>query len=230
MDAATKRILLASAIVSLTSASTPPLLAQTADNSAQVHQQNQDAKNVRLLAAAEPFEALTEQAFTAKPAKARTLVSQVKQAAQKVTPNLSTQEQQQLSERVSEIERAAETNQPHALALASVEGYRVLVSATQNTTVPKAVSLLDYAGFRYSADLKSTPTRWSDMQEAIRFADSQWKSIEMQVGDAKLKKSFPQALMHMAEAVTSRSSQSAHSAVIKELDLVDQLENYFNKH
>ena len=36
----------------------------------------QDAANTKLLAAAEPFEALTEQAFSAKPAEIQNLINQ----------------------------------------------------------------------------------------------------------------------------------------------------------
>jgi molybdenum cofactor biosynthesis protein B len=58
-----------------------------------------------------------------------------------------------------------------------VEGYRLLVSAAPQTKIPTAVNLLDYAGFRYDADLKARPVRWSDLKAAVEFANQQWNSI-----------------------------------------------------
>ena len=46
------------------------------------------------------------------------------------------------------------------IAIAAVEGYRVLVSSVApGANVPTEVNLLDYAGFRYDAGLKTKPTR-----------------------------------------------------------------------
>jgi hypothetical protein len=57
------------------------------------------------------------------------------------------------------------------LALSSIEAYRVLVGAVaDNAKVPTEVSLLDYAGFRYDADLEANPARWGDMAAAVSFA------------------------------------------------------------
>lgn len=113
--------------------------------------------------------------------------------------------------------------------MSAVEGYRILVSATQNAKVPKAVSLLDYSGFRFSADLKSTPKRWADMQKAVRFAKDQWKTIEADVSDRTFKTNFSQTLAGMGKSVKSKSAASAHASVAEELDLVDKLESFFNK-
>jgi hypothetical protein len=70
-----------------------------------------------------------------------------------------------------------------------------------------------------TADLKSNPTRWADMQNAVEFAQEHGRSISGQVSQASLQKSFNSALTRMAAA----------SAVKDEQDLVDKLEFYFSK-
>jgi hypothetical protein len=187
---------------------------------------DQDAANSRLLAAAEPFEVLTEQAFSATSSKLQNLVNEVETAAQKVNALLPADAQSALDKQLSAIKQA---QNPSELALAAVEGYRILVSLPQDTKIPTAVSLLDYAGFRYNANLKSNPTRWTDMQNAVEFAQEQWRSISGQVSRASLQKSFSSALTRMGQAVANKSAKAAASAVKDEQDLVDKLEVYFRK-
>jgi hypothetical protein len=189
---------------------------------------DQDVRNSQLLAAAEQFEVLTEQAFSAKPAKLLKLTAAAEQAANNVQLALSTQELQALDRTLAKITQARKAHKPHELALAAVEGYRILVSGTKNTTVPAAVNLLDYAGFRYQADLRSTPTRWQDMQAAVQFAQQQWQPLKDQITEATLKNEMSAALAGMESAVSKKSAKTAQAEVKKVLDLVDRLESYFN--
>jgi hypothetical protein len=89
--------------------------------------------------------------------------------------------------------------------------------------------LLDYAGFRYDADLKSRPIRWSDMRAAIEFANQQWESISDRITDPALKSKFSATLHQMETAIARKAAAEAKSGVKTELDLVDKLERYFNK-
>jgi hypothetical protein len=197
----------------------PPVLAQTPTAVA----------NSRLLAAAEPFENLTEQAFSASPGKLQSLVSKAEKAAQNVRATLAPDGRSALDQQLSAIKEAEKAKSSSELALAAVEGYRILVSSAQGTKVPTAVALLDYAGFRYNADLRSNPIRWADMQAAVAFAQEQWSSISTQVAQPTLQKSFSNALAHMDQAVAQKSAKGAASSVKDEQDLVDKLEAYFNR-
>lgn len=190
---------------------------------------DRDASNSRLIAAAEPFEALTEQAFTAKGARLDQLISAVQQAADRIRPTLSQQDQAGLQRTLARIHQARQADKPHEMALAAVEGYRTLVSATRNTRVPQAVSLLDYAGFRYQADLTSQPTRWQDMNHAVQFAHRQWQGLAGQVHESRLKNRVGSALSEMETAVQTRSAAQARTSVRTALDLVDELERYFSR-
>ncbi len=190
---------------------------------------DQDAANSQLLAAAEPFEALTEQSFSAKSAQLDSMIAKAEGSASRVNGLLSADEQVVMKQRLKEIKEARTKNERSELALASVEGYRILVSATHTTKVPNAVNLLDYAGFRYDADVKTKPIRWEDMKNANTFATQQWNSIAGAVKDNTLRKKVSDVLQEMESAVSSKSSDRASRAVTTELDLVDKLEAYFNR-
>ena len=192
-------------------------------------EKDQDSANSQLLAAAEPFEALTEQSFSAKPGELDSLISHTEQAATKASSLLPPAAKSDLERRVGEIVAAKNKRERSAVALAAVERYRILVTAAQDTKIPTAVSLLDYSGFRYDTDLKSQPSRWADMQAATDFGRQQWASISGQVTDVKLKNKFDAALQRMAAATSSKSAAGARSAIRAELNLVDKLEAYFNR-
>jgi hypothetical protein len=185
--------------------------------------------NSRVLAAAEPFENLTEQAFSTTSAKLQTLVTKAEKAALNVRATLAGDQQNALDQQLSAVKEAQKAGNRSELALAAVEGYRILVSLAQGTKVPIAVSLLDYAGFRYNADLKSSPVRWADMQSAVEFAQEQWNSISGQVSQPSLQQGFISALVQMGEAVKRQSARAAARSVKNEQDLVDKLETYFNQ-
>ncbi|MEZ5656347.1 MAG: hypothetical protein R3E04_10800 [Sphingobium sp.] len=130
-----------------------------------------DVRRSNILAAAESFEALTEQAQSADTSKLRDLVSKVQNSSRSVSDSLENVARTALSEQVGRIVAAARKNDRTEVALSAVEGYRMLVEAVPNTDViPRAVNLLDYAGFRYQADLAASPIRWNDSQVAWDFA------------------------------------------------------------
>ena len=141
-----------------------------------------DAGSSRIMAAAEPFEALTESAFSADPVKLIDLIATAKSSARAIAPDLSPAARSVLASRLEEIDRARRDGRSADLAIASVEGDRTLIeSAPSSRPVPPQASLLDYAGFRYQADLKAEPVRWRDATEAVGFARRQWSALGPQV-------------------------------------------------
>lgn len=183
-----------------------------------------------ILAAAEPFEKLTETAFSATPAVLDGTIAEVQAAAAGLKGILSQESDSGLRTRLDEIAAARKADNRADLAIAAVEGYRVLVSAVSaSAKVPTAVNLLDYAGFRYDADLKSTPARWDDMTQAVAFGREQWASISQQVTDAALNARMETALADMATAATGRDAAVAAAAAQRELELVDDLEKFFSR-
>ncbi len=187
-----------------------------------------DAQASALMAAAEPFENLTESAFISDTTKLDDFIAKAKSSAAGASKLLSPSEAKVLAGHVAAIESARAGNNRADLAIAAVEGYRTLVSsASSSMKVPKQVSLLDYAGFRYQADLKANPVRWSDTASAVDFADAQWQQIAATVSDAALSRKVSDALAAMRSALQSKNPKAARDASKQELDLVDGLEQYF---
>ncbi|MBI1180302.1 MAG: hypothetical protein GC201_07065 [Alphaproteobacteria bacterium] len=204
-------------------AASAPQLSTPAPNDA-------DAQHSALLAAAEPFENLTEQAATATSGKLDTLIGDARKAGAVVAPSLTAPQHSALDDHLAAIDAANKNGDRTAIALAAVEGYRTLVESASDTgPVPRAVSLLDYAGFRYEADLAATPPHWTDAATAANYATSRWSALGGKVGDTALKDEVARAVGDMNVAAKTQDPSAARSAVGKELDLVDKLEAYFTK-
>lgn len=181
-----------------------------------------------ILAAAEPFEALTETAFSAAPAALDTTIAEVRAAAATVRGRLAADLATQLDARLAAIGAARASDDRAGLAIAAVEGYRVLVSGVSpGAKVPTEVNLLDYAGFRYDADLKAKPARWDDMKQSVAFGREQWAAIAPRVTDAGLAGKMDASLTEMGKAVGARDAKAAAAVAQRELALVDDLETFF---
>lgn len=180
--------------------------------------------NESLRGAAEPFEALTEQAFTAGwPAvdkligDARTALAESARASGKADP---------LEPQLAAIAAARSDRDRVGLALASVEAYRELIEAQDRATAdpPIPVSLLDYAGFRYDALAQAPNVDWAEMARSVEFARSQWDAIRATIHSKAMPGVMSESLAAMAGAVERRDVAAARSAAATELALVDLLE------
>jgi hypothetical protein len=187
-----------------------------------------DAAGARLLAAAEPFEALTEMSFSALGLHLQRLVADADAAAQGARALLPLASQAQIDSKLAEIHRAHKADDKAGLAIASVEAYRILVSAAPTGKVPTAVNLMDYAGFRYDADFRAKPIRWPDMKAAAAYAREQWNSISSKITDRTLTQSVDAALSDMQLAADTQNTFKARRSVSAELGFVDDLEKYFS--
>lgn len=188
------------------------------------------SRDSALYAAAEPFEALTEQAATASSEQLGSLRDDARTAAAGVATSLGAAENRAIDGYLAAVDTAMETGDRSEIALSAVEGYRTLVEATSGSgSVPRNVSLLDYAGFRYQADLAAKPIRWDDATAALGFADQQWAGLQEEVMDESLRNIFDTALGDLRAATDARDATRARAAVAFELNLVDMLEHHFDK-
>lgn len=184
----------------------------------------------KLAAAAEPFEALTEQAFSADATKMAALLADVENAATSIRPVLQQAAAKDLDARIADAKTAIASNKPADIALSAVEGYRLIVSQfPQSSRVPPSVSLLDYAGFRIQADLQAVPTRWEDAAAAMTFAKDQWATVSGRVTDKKLADSFAATLSQLEAAIVQKNLEDAKKTAVSELDQVDDLEKFFGE-
>ena len=185
----------------------------------------------KLRASAEPFENLTEVAFSATLPAIDRAIGEAEAAARKVRGLLPADAMSRMDAEISAMKSARQKGDRAGLALFSIEAYRVLVSnVTDNAKVPIEVSLLDYAGFRCGADLKASPIRWGDMGQAVSFAHENWHKILPRAKSFPVANAFEKALTDMDNAVSKKNDSLAVSSVKAELDLVDELEKAFLKY
>jgi hypothetical protein len=184
--------------------------------------------NKNLRAAAEPFEKLTGISFSAAWQMIDQTIGQAEAAATGVRGLLTRNAAGQLGARIAAIESARQKHDRAELALSSIETYRGLVNVVNdNAKIPSEVSLLDYASFRYDANLKANPIGWDDMARAASFARKTWDALSPRAKASPGATRFEEALTDMDKAVVQRSKSLAASSVKTELDLVDQLEKFF---
>jgi hypothetical protein len=180
-----------------------------------------------LLVAAEPFETLTEMAFSVPGLRLDSAIAIADQAAKRARGSLPQASAAQLDARLAEVHQAYKSDDRPTLAISSVEAYRILVSAARPGKVPTAVKLLDYAGLRYDADFQAMPIRWPDMTEAAAYAHEQWSSISDEITDPALRERVDAAVTDMGLGAEEQNTFKARRSVTAALELVDELEGYF---
>ena len=191
---------------------------------------NQSETATALSAAGEPFEVLAETAFTATPAELDKSILAADGAASMLKTIVPAALSASLQTRLTAIRQARKSDQRVDLSLASIEGFRDIVSAVPGSpAVPINVSLLDYAGFRYDADAQAKPPRWDDMAAATTFARERWATLSGLAPLSKLRTRFGDGLTAMDAAVRAHNVTQARAAARAELAMVDELEAEFPK-
>lgn len=188
--------------------------------------------NDLLLAAAEPFEAITEQAFAGSwsslDATIATGRASMATARRVISPKLGSR----LNEQLVAVETARRDKDRPAIALAAVETYRQLVEAqdANRAAIPIAVSLLDYAGFRFDALAQSPDVDWLAMRETAQYARRQFDVLAPAIKSGALVDVTAQSLAAMDKAVATQDVPFGRSSAATELAIVDLLEEYFVEH
>jgi hypothetical protein len=179
-----------------------------------------------IIAAAEPFEGLTEQAATAPWAQVDGLLSTARAAVGAIRSRLPASSSARVETQLNEIAAARSSQDRLGVALASVEGYRTIVEAQNRATAkpPIPVSLLDYAGFRYDALASARSVDWNAMAQSVAFARQQWSILKPRIKSPAMTGVVESALDGMSAAVKTRNVAFARSAAATELSLVDLLE------
>lgn len=195
-------------------------------NTAPAANQPPGSVNAALRAAAEPFEVLTESAFGGDWSKIEGMIAAAQAAAADLRQDLPASNAARLSKQLATIVDAKASKDQVGLALAAVEGYRILVESQDPASAapPVAVSLLDYAGFRYNALAQAPTVDWQKMAGTMTFALEQWSKLAPMIESAATPGVIDAALASMTRAVDRQDVAAARSAAAIELALVDLLE------
>ena len=159
------------------------------------------------MSSASPFEDLTEFAVAVDELGMDRALADIEGAARVVRPILELGRRQRFDSLLASIRAAREAGTYTEVALNSVEGYRVLVGGLHDEapTVPKAVSLLDYAGFRLSVLASSETPDWVSIRVTMEQARGFWASIAMRVENKGLRDAMNTTIDGIEHAVSAPS-------------------------
>ena len=188
-------------------------------------------QNEKLLAATDPYEGLTESAIEGDAAKVAKGLKAAKSAASATRTLLSPNAAGRFDTLLAETTSAQAKSNMVAVALASAELYKLLVTACDPAAlaVPAEVNLLDYVGFRSTALLKAAKPDWSALAATAQEGNALWTKIRIRVTDQKLQSGMDQALAGLTTAAAKQDAVLAATSAKQDLDLVDELEHFFAK-
>jgi hypothetical protein len=184
-----------------------------------------------LLAAASPFEDLTEAALAHDAQGMRQALKIYGEQAATVNQVLPAPARQEMASLITKIRQAEQQGNNQSVALNSVEAYRVLVEALdpQSLVVPIQVSRLDYVGFKLKVLLAATPPDWSSIQKTSEAAGLHWHALGSHVADKGLHDAVKTVMAGLNQAIGSQNVEMAVFAAQMDLALVDLLEEYFQR-
>ena len=182
--------------------------------------------------ASEIAEQLSESAPTVDAAAFAKSMSDLSALNARLSTSLSPVRQKALDAFVAGIRGAWTAGDRSALAVQSIEAYRLLQEALPRgpRAVPVQVALLDYVGFKVNALLASSSTDWARIADTVHEAQTWWTAIEPHTSDATLKEGMNRTLLGMKEAADQKDAKVMHFAADMELILVDGLETFFLAH
>lgn len=188
--------------------------------------------NRKVLAALEPFEALTEAALTGNAAKVGRAFEAAQGSRADARSLLSDADAARLDEAFAGLEAADSGRDYVGEALQAAELYKLLVLSldTAGLTAPiREVNLLDYVGFRITALLRAAPPDWAAIAATAEEAGACWAAIRDRVGDHRLQGRMDRAQKGIAGGAQAQDAVLTRASVQNDLDLVDELEAYFAK-
>ena len=187
--------------------------------------------NQVLLAAASPFEDLTESALANDARGMRQALKAYGDQAEGVNKALSPPARQAMAALLVRIRRAESKGDNQSVALNAVEAYRVLVESLNpnGLVVPIQVAKLDYVGFKLKVLLAASPPDWPAIQKTGAEAAGHWHALEPRVGDKGLRDAVKTMLTGLRQATVTNNAEMAVFAAQMDLGLVDLLEGYFER-
>jgi hypothetical protein len=187
--------------------------------------------NQVLLAAASPFEDLTESALANDTRGMRQALKAYSEQASAVNKVLSVPGRQEMASLLAAIRRAESKGDHQSVALNAVEAYRVLVESLNpdGLVVPIQVAKLDYVGFKLKVLLAASPPDWPAIQITGEEAAGYWHALETRVADKGLRDAVKTLLTGLRQATMTSNAEMAVFAAQMDLALVDLLEGYFER-
>lgn len=185
-----------------------------------------------LAGGAEIFENLTEAAPVMDAVAFKKSLAEFETLSPSISAHLSPDRKKRLDFLVTGVRNAWQKGDRGAMAIQSIEIYRLLEESIDHSgqPVPVEVPMLDYAGFKLKALLLSKQPDWKQVSKATQEASAWWAAIETHITDKSLGEAMAHTIAGLNEAVTRKDSRLLRFAAEMDLILVDGLEAFFNSH
>jgi hypothetical protein len=201
------------------------LLAQNRPASA-VKDANRSAK---LADAASITEDLIDFALDGKAASVAERVAAMRKTLPTLRPLLSDRDITTLEHQVTEMEQASLKSEVLGTALAAVEAYRTIESATdaRRGPVPMEVAMIDYSGFKLSILAAMPAADWPAITATAGEAERFWAELAKKIQDTSIRNLGRAIHIGLKGAVERKDIDGVKFAAKIQLEVVDVLEQYF---
>jgi len=185
--------------------------------------------NKALLAAASPFEDLTDYALSRDEKGIVKALDECNTRVENLSQELSAKNFKELKDLFASIKESEAIHDYSNLALNSVNAYKLILESLNpdSLAVPQQVAMLDYAGFYSRALLMPKITDWKSLQQTASDAETNWAAIRSRVPDKYLRDAVDVAIAGMDKAYSIKDTDMALFSADMDLALVDMLQGYF---
>lgn len=190
------------------------------------------AKTTLLVSGAEIFENLAETSSVIDAAAFKTSLAEFDVLYPELSACLPPDQKTRVDNLVTGIRKAWQKRDRGAMAIRSIEAYRLLQESIdhRNRPVPVEVPLLDYAGFKLKALLLVPHPDWKQIAHTTQDASAWWDALESSITDKVLREAMAQTMVGIKDASARKDSKLLSFAVELDLILVDGLEMFFRSH
>ena len=187
-------------------------------------------KSSPLVRGAEIFETLTETAPVLQATAYKKSLFEFEALYPEIAPILRAEEKQRLDSLVAGVRTAWRKADRGALAIESIEIYRLLQESVdyRGQPVPVEVPMLDYAGFKLKALLLSARPNWKQVGRTAQEASAWWAAIEPRVTDKSLREAMAHTVAGIREGAVRKEIKLLRFTAEMDLILVDGLEAFFH--
>lgn len=179
-----------------------------------------------LVSGMSPFEDLIEVALDGNDSGISSALGDADRQSVRIREALPDPAAKQLAGLMQELHRAAAAGAHLRVASDAVEAFRLLVDNVQVEahSLPREVSLLDYAGFKLRVLAAAEKPSWKDIRETVDDADAWWRALHGRVSERSLRDAFDSTIRGLRDASRIEDVPMLRFAAQIDLDLVDLLE------
>ena len=178
---------------------------------------------------AEIFENLTESASALDEVEFNKALSEYEKLSPEIFPHLSPERKTRLETLMRGVHEDWQKKDRGAMAIQSIEVYRLLQESIidHGQSVPKEVSLLDYAGFKLNGLLLSPQPDWKEVAKTTQEASAWWTAIKPRITDKNLRDAMDHTIRGINDAAARKDTNLLRFAANMDLILVDGMEAFF---